>query len=122
MALNKAKRNRDVSGSRATARTLRPACALAAAGLPALFAAIAAAKPPPLPTPCLAGNCGTSAQSFVQYGAASATFSGTTVNIAQSTSKAILNWANFNIANGYAVNFIQPNATAAVLNDIWSAN
>jgi len=57
-----------------------------------------------------------------QYGSVGATFTGTTVNIAQFTSKAILNWANFNIANGYTVNFIQPSATAAVLNDIWSAN
>jgi filamentous hemagglutinin family protein len=99
-----------------------PAFAGAVAGLPALFAAIAAAAPPHLPTPCTASNCGTSAQSFVQYGSVGATFTGTTVNIAQFTSKAVLNWANFNIANGYSVNFIQPSETAAVLNDIWSAN
>jgi filamentous hemagglutinin len=91
----------------------------------ALFAAMAAAAPPPaihLPTPCQPGNCGASAQSFVQYGTAGAVFTGTTLNVTQSTSKAVLNWANFNIANGFTVNFIQPSATAAALNNIWSAN
>jgi filamentous hemagglutinin len=58
----------------------------------------------------------------VQYGVASAVASGTSLNITQSTSKAILNWASFNIASGYTVNFIQPSATAAVLNEIWSAD
>src|SRR6202050_906996 len=113
MASNKANRDRGMPGS---------AFAVSAAGLMALYAAIATAAPPHVPTPCTASNCGTSAQSFVQYGSVGETFSGTTVNIAQFTSKAILNWANFNIANGYTVNFIQPSATAAVLNDIWSAN
>jgi filamentous hemagglutinin len=84
------------------------------------------ARPPPLPTPCLAASCAVSApaasQSFVQLGAAGAAVSGTTMTITQTTSKAILNWANFNIASGYTVNFIQPSATAQVLNNIWSAN
>jgi filamentous hemagglutinin family protein len=88
----------------------------------ALLLARAAAAHPPLPTPCLAGNCGTSAQSFVTYGTAGATLSGTTLNVTQSSSKAILNWADFNIANGYSVNFLQPGATSAVLNKIWSAD
>ncbi len=43
-----------------------------------------------------------------------------TVN--QATDKAILNWADFNIANGYGVNFKQPSATSATLNKIWSAD
>ncbi len=75
-----------------------------------------------MPTPCLASSCGSSAASFVQYGSAGAALSGTTLNISQTTNKAILNWANFNIASGYTVNFIQPSATAAVLNNIWSAS
>jgi filamentous hemagglutinin len=110
-------------GSRTTRQVSAFALGGAASGW-TLFAAVAMAAPPPvkLPTPCSASNCGTSAQSFVQYGSASASFNGTTVNIAQSTNKAILNWANFNIANGYTVNFIQPSATAAVLNNIWSAD
>ena len=77
---------------------------------------------PPLPTPCLAGNCGSSASSFVTYGAAGEAVSGKTMNVVETTSQAILNWANFNISNGYSVNFIQPSATASVLNKIWSAD
>ena len=61
-------------------------------------------------------------QSFVQYGNAGAAFSGTKLNVTETTTKAILNWANFNIANGYTGNFIQPSATASILNNIWSAN
>jgi filamentous hemagglutinin family protein len=68
------------------------------------------------------GNCGASVSSFVQYGSAGAALSGTTLNITQTTNKAILNWANFNISSGYTVNFIQPSSTAAVLNNIWDAN
>jgi filamentous hemagglutinin family protein len=44
------------------------------------------------------------------------------MNVTQTTSKAILNWADFNIANGYTVNFVQPSQTASVLNKIWSAD
>src|ERR1700744_5744618 len=87
-----------------------------------LVSFVAVPAPPPLPTPCLAGSCGAAAQSFVAYGTAGATVSGTTLNITQTTPKAVLNWANFNIANGYSVNFTQPGSTAAVLNNIWSAD
>jgi filamentous hemagglutinin len=93
----------------------------------ALFslAGLSEAKPPPvpnLPTPCLAGSCGNSAQSFVTYGTAGAVATGNTLTVTQSTANAILNWANFNIASGYKVNFIQPSSTSEVLNNIWSAN
>ncbi len=91
-------------------------------GVCALLSASTVSAHPPLPTPCIAANCGASAQSFVQYGAATAVSYGTSLNVTQSTSKAVLNWADFNIANGFTVNFIQPSATAAVLNNIWSAD
>ena len=102
----------------------RPSRRLAAiAGLSTLCLDAGAGPPrPPLPTPCLAGNCGNSAQSFVQSGTASAVVTGKTMNITQSTNKVILNWANFNIANGYKVDFVQPSATSAALNQIWSAD
>jgi filamentous hemagglutinin len=87
-----------------------------------LGAAAAAAAPPKLPTVCFNTNCGTSAQSFVQYGSAGAVYSGSTLTVTQSTSKAILNWADFNIANGFKVSFVQPSSTAAVLNKIWSSD
>lgn len=53
---------------------------------------------------------------------AGAAVAGKTMTVTQSSSQAILNWANFNIASGYTVNFVQPSRTASVLNNIWSAN
>jgi filamentous hemagglutinin len=91
------------------------------AGMAALLAVRALAAPP-LPTQCTTSNCGTAAQKFVQYGSAAAALNGNTLNVNQASSKAVLNWANFNIANGYTVNFNQPGSTAAVLNNIWSAD
>jgi filamentous hemagglutinin len=88
----------------------------------ALVAVTSVAAPPKLPTQCTATNCGAAAQGFVQYGSAVAALNGSSLNVTQATSKAVLNWANFNIANGFTVNFIQPSATAAALNNIWSAN
>jgi filamentous hemagglutinin len=89
-------------------------------GMPAWAAT---AGPPKLPTPCAAGTCGTNAQSFVTYGTVKTpTLSGSTLTLNQTTSKAILNWADFNIAKGFSVNFVQPSSTAAVLNEIWSAD
>lgn len=96
--------------------------AVAVASTLAALTAAAAPPPGPLPIPCQTGNCGTAAQSFVQYGSAGASISGSTLNVTQNTSKAILNWASFNLASGYTVNFLQPSATASVLNNIWSAN
>jgi filamentous hemagglutinin family protein len=58
----------------------------------------------------------------VTYGSAGAVATGNSLTVTQSTSNAILNWANFNIASGYKVNFIQPSSTSEVLNNIWSAN
>src|SRR6202789_2463119 len=85
---------------------------------------VSAAPPPTLPTKCGPGNsCGSAATSFLQFGSATAAMSGSnTLNVTQTTTQAIVNWANFNIANGFKVNFIQPSATAAILNNIWSVN
>ena len=97
--------------------------ALATAALKSAVSTVALAAPPPsLPTPCLAGNCPTAHQSFVESGVAGAAVAGKTMTVTQSSSQAILNWANFNIAGGYTVNFVQPSKTASVLNNIWSAN
>jgi filamentous hemagglutinin len=85
---------------------------------------VSAAPPPTLPTKCGPGSsCGSAATSFLQFGSATAAMSGsTTLNVTQTTTQAIVNWANFNIAHGFTVNFIQPSATAAILNNIWSVN
>jgi filamentous hemagglutinin len=120
-----AKKKRGSSRGSATKQTRRLRGAVEAAGLIGctVVSVNAIGGPPPaLPTPCLAGNCGNAAQSFVQSGAASAVVAGKTMNVTQSTNKVILNWANFNIANGYKVDFIQPSATSAALNQIWSAD
>jgi filamentous hemagglutinin family protein len=85
---------------------------------------VRAAPPPTLPTKCGPGSsCGSAATSFLQFGSATAAMSGSnTLNVTQTTTQAIVNWANFNIAHGYTVNFIQPSATAAILNNIWSVD
>jgi filamentous hemagglutinin len=106
------------------APTLSAICVSYASAL--LWTGSAHGGSPPLPVPCVTGGCPANSKApnsgFVQYGAASAVTSGNTLTVTQSTSNTILNWANFNIASGYTVNFVQPSATAAALNQIWSAN
>ena len=81
---------------------------------------------PSLPTPCTActpANSTVSATTkFVTAGSATASTSGNTMTITQSSPTAILNWQNFNIDKGYTVNFVQPSSTASALNRIWDAN
>jgi filamentous hemagglutinin family protein len=48
--------------------------------------------------------------------------SGNALNITQTTNNAVLNWQDFNIANGYSVNFKQPSSSSATLNNVWSAD
>jgi hypothetical protein len=62
-------------------------------GVALLSAHATAGTPPKLPTPCVSNSCGTSAQTFVEYGAAGWGVNGSTLTVTQSTSKAILNWA-----------------------------
>jgi len=47
---------------------------------------------------------------------------GTTMQINQSTPKAILNWLGFSIANGEIVNFIQPSSSSVALNRVTGAS
>jgi len=76
-----------------------------------------------LPVPCAAGTCGTSGPSkWLGSGAATATQSGTTLAINQTSANAVLNWQSFNIAAGSKVNFLQPNASALALNNIFQAD
>lgn len=48
--------------------------------------------------------------------------SGATMNVTQSSSKAIINWGRFDIGSGATVNFIQPGATATALNRVMSSD
>lgn len=43
---------------------------------------------------------------------------GTTTTVTQSTDKMVVNWNNFDIAQGQTVNFAQPSASSAVLNRV----
>jgi len=72
-----------------------------------------------LPVPCLPATCGPASPSFVTSGKASATESGNTLKITQSTSQATLNWSSFNIGSGYSVQFQQPAASSVALNRIF---
>lgn len=77
------------------------------------------------PRPARAANgLPTAAANFVSPvtpGAANAPVTvGTTMTVTQTQDKAILNWADFNIAAGHTVQFQQPSATAAALNRIGS--
>jgi filamentous hemagglutinin family protein len=56
------------------------------------------------------------------YGAVgSPVTSGQTMTITQTSPGAIIQWSSFNIASGYAVNFLQPSATSVVLNRVTGA-
>ncbi|MEO8629790.1 MAG: filamentous hemagglutinin N-terminal domain-containing protein, partial [Betaproteobacteria bacterium] len=73
---------------------------------------------PPLPT----GTLPVPQANWVSGGQATRAQTGTTLTINQATPKAVLNWQSFNIANGSAVKFVQPNAASATLNRIADAN
>ena len=73
-----------------------------------------------LPVPC--SPCSGGPATWVTSGAASLQVQGGTMNINQTTDKAILNWREFNIAAGNAVNFNQPSSVSVSLNRIFDAN
>ncbi len=75
-----------------------------------------------MPVPCLAGSCGTNAPGFITTGSATATQSGNTLSVTQTTTTATLNWAKFNIGAGGKVVFTQPSSTSIALNRIFDAN
>lgn len=54
----------------------------------------------------------------IASGSGSIAHNGATTQINQSSSKLIINWNNFDIANGETVNIAQPNANSAVLNRV----
>ena len=58
----------------------------------------------------------------VAAGAAVITQSGATMNIRQSTQRAVINWGSFDVGSKARVDFVQPNASAATLNRVNSAS
>lgn len=58
----------------------------------------------------------------IAAGTGSITHSGPNTQIDQTSSKMIVNWKNFDIGKGEAVNIAQPNANAAILNRVQSGD
>ncbi|MDH4226368.1 MAG: filamentous hemagglutinin N-terminal domain-containing protein [Deltaproteobacteria bacterium] len=58
----------------------------------------------------------------VTAGGATVSSSGSTMDITQSTQKAIINWGSFSIASGESVNFTQPTASSIALNRVIGAD
>jgi len=54
----------------------------------------------------------------VVAGSASIASSGNTVNVTQSTDRAMVNWNSFSIVAGEVTNFIQPSSSSAILNRV----
>ena len=76
----------------------------------------------PLPVPCGGAACttrGGPTQWLTSGSVDSPVTNGNMMSIHQNTQSAILNWASFDIANGYTVRFDQPNADAVALNKIF---
>ena len=64
------------------------------------------------------GTAGLPMGGVVASGAVSNTLTADTLTLTQSTARAVIDWASFNIAGGKTVSFIQPGASAAVLNRV----
>jgi filamentous hemagglutinin len=83
-----------------------------------------------LPVPCTAGSCAknntpgftSTPTGFVTSGQATATQSGNTLTVSQTSNQAILNWASFNVSADGKVIFQQPTATSIALNKIYQAS
>ncbi|VVC83085.1 filamentous haemagglutinin family protein [Sideroxydans sp. CL21] len=98
--------------------------------------AVAAPLPVPMGLPCggctLAANAPTNVYSNFAGAGTSVTMSNidpktglpnaNNLTINQQSQVAILNWQQFNIAQGNTVTFVQPSSTSSALNRIWDAN
>jgi filamentous hemagglutinin family protein len=58
----------------------------------------------------------------VAAGGATITSGTSSMTVNQSTPNAVINWQNFNVAQGQSVQFVQPNASAVALNRVIGAN
>jgi filamentous hemagglutinin family protein len=74
----------------------------------------------PLPVPCAGGACGAAGPAvWVTSGQASLTATGNSMVINQTSDRALLNWANFDVGAGNSVTFNQPATTSIALNRIF---
>ncbi len=134
-------KSRRCSNARPTVARLRPATAASASPLQrtrcslAVLMALGAIGGPGValaapPGTILPANTLPVLRGLVSQYAGNATFNqsavagggGQVLTINQLTSNLILNWNQFNIANGSVVQFVQPSATSAVLNRIYDQN
>ena len=103
---------KSVSLRAAVNRVLIAAAASAGLMIPALSSAAE------LPVACIAGSCGARVP-FVSSGNATAVTSGNTLDVNQTSDRAILNWSSFNVGADGRVNFNQPSRSAIALNRIY---
>jgi filamentous hemagglutinin family protein len=89
----------------------------------ALYVAFPGLPAAELPVPCAGGSC-VGVPGFVTDGAATAIVNpaGTTLDVNQTTNRAVLNWAEFNVGAGKTVNFKQPGADALAVNRIFQGS
>ena len=99
------------SHSRSGRRALRGSVAALVAACTAI-APMASAQSP------LDGTLPIAAQNWISSGQAALDYAANVMTITQGSQRVILNWDSFNIAAGRAVNFVQPDASAAALNRI----
>ena len=90
---------------------------LAAMGIIAVSPAPTFAAPPNPPAATALPTGGN-----VVAGTANIAQSGATLNITQSTNRAAIDWATFNVGSSATVNFIQPSSSAATLNRVLDPN
>jgi filamentous hemagglutinin family protein len=109
----------------------RTACTVGAVTVAAALLRAGGSLAAQLPVPCLAGACSSYNKAtnttspvagFVTVGQASATQSGNTLTVTQSTNQALLNWSSFNVSADGKVVFQQPGATSIALNKIYQAS
>ncbi len=77
-----------------------------------------------LPVPCGGGTCVGGPSVWITQGVATAVTNaaGTKLDINQTSDKAVLNWAEFNVAKGNKVNFNQPTKSSLALNKIFQGD
>ena len=100
---------------------LSPSLPLEAAGLPAPGSQVTAVASPAPPAPTTLPTGGT-----VVAGSATLTKTSTpgsaVLDVDQTSQRAVIDWNTFNLGSAAQVNFVQPNANSATLNEVLSAN
>jgi filamentous hemagglutinin family protein len=105
-------------------KRMMPRLSMISMGVSAALAGAGASPAATLPAPCLANSCAGNGgpANFVTSGSATATITGSTLRVNQSSANTILNWSNFNVsADGHVV-FNQPTGNSIALNRIFQGS